>query len=291
LAVLMIPVINAIITLRWSLVCSSLAIEIPLFRLFEIYYISWFLSALPVLGVAPAARFLYLIEDGKTPAASAISIVADKILDIIGLFAIAACVLFAFPGFMLPELHLWLVVSAMLAGMAACLALSKRFWTAVKKFMQKYFIRGLRKFGSGIEDSLQEYWGNADWKFYAKVAFITVAVAAGRAVALYLLAFSLHIHVSFALIFACRALIGVLNIIPVSISGLGTRDALLLLVLPTAGVSPESAIALGLTAFLWTLFSKFSGIVFWIKNPLPLNRLRSFRNRPESEARRRPQAD
>nr|MBC8392281.1 flippase-like domain-containing protein [Deltaproteobacteria bacterium] len=90
-----------------------------------------------------------------------------------------------------------------------------------------------------------------------------------RSLVLYILAISLNIYVSFGLIVACRALIGIANVIPVTISGLGTRDAILLLTLPLAGISKEAALALGLIAFLWTIGSKFSGVLFWLQRPLP----------------------
>jgi hypothetical protein len=68
-------------------------------------------------------------------------------------------------------------------------------------------------------------------------------------------------------------------VIPVSISGLGTRDAILLFALPLAGVSKEAAIALGFLAFLWTIGSKFSGVIFWFKHPLPTSSIRSIKEK------------
>jgi uncharacterized membrane protein YbhN (UPF0104 family) len=100
--------------------------------------------------------------------------------------------------------------------------------------------------------------------------FISISLGILRAIILYLLALTLKIHVSFGLIVACRALIGIVNIIPITINGLGTRDAVLLLALPLSGVSKEAAIALSCLMFLWLIFSKFFGIFFWLKRPLPL---------------------
>jgi hypothetical protein len=49
--------------------------------------------------------------------------------------------------------------------------------------------------------------------------------------------------------------------------------------LTLSGVSKEYALALGFVAFLWTLCSKFTGIIFWFKRPLPLNRFKISKNK------------
>ncbi len=100
---------------------------------------------------------------------------------------------------------------------------------------------------------------------------VLIAVALGilRAFILYLLAISLNLYVGFGLIVACRALIGIVNIVPITVNGLGTRDAVLLLALPLANVSKEAAVALSCLMFLWLIITKFSGIFFWLKHPLP----------------------
>ena len=108
---------------------------------------------------------------------------------------------------------------------------------------------------------------------------ISIAIGLLRAFVLYVLAVSLHISASFGIIIACRAIIGLVNVIPITISGLGTRDAVLLLMLPLAGATREGAIALGLAAFLWTIGSKFSGVFFWLNCPLPLKSFRNIKER------------
>ena len=131
--------------------------------------------------------------------------------------------------------------------------------------------------GRNLEADLAGFWAGFNLQFLGLIIGISIAIGLLRSLVLYLLAISLNIYVDFGLIVACRALIGIVNVIPISISGLGTRDAILLLTLPLSGVPKEAAIALGFAAFLWTLCSKFSGIVFWLKHPLPSDSIRAMK--------------
>jgi hypothetical protein len=90
---------------------------------------------------------------------------------------------------------------------------------------------------------------------------------------------ALGIKLSFGLTVACLALIGIANIVPVTVNGLGTRDAILLIALPLAGYSKEAALALSFTAFLWSAMFKLSGAIFWLKNPLPTKAILSFKKK------------
>jgi hypothetical protein len=137
--------------------------------------------------------------------------------------------------------------------------------------LKRYCNKKLQRFGSDLEQHLAKFWSGLDLKLILLLLGISVAIGLLRSLVLYLLAVSLNIHVSFGLIVACRALFGIVNVVPITVSGLGTRDAILLPALSLSGVSKEFALALGFVAFLWTLCSKFSGIIFWFKRPLPLS--------------------
>jgi uncharacterized membrane protein YbhN (UPF0104 family) len=145
--------------------------------------------------------------------------------------------------------------------------------------LKRYSGKRIQRIGENLENELSEFWSRFDLNFLTKMLAISIALGLIRSLVLYLLAISLNITVSFILIIACRALIGIVNAIPVSINGLGTRDAILLFALPLVGVSKEAAIALGIVAFLWTIGSKFSGVVFWFKKPLPISGIHSIKEK------------
>jgi uncharacterized protein (TIRG00374 family) len=272
-SVLLFPVTNAAVTVRWWLICQRLEIEISFRKLFQIYYISWFLSVIPFVGIAPFAKLLYLKEEGKTTGKSAVSITLDKLFDVIGLMAFGIFGLVYFPQSLFDHAHLGIIIAGGLLGICILWIFGSNIWSALMELLKRYTNKRLQKLGTKLEADLKGFWSSFNIQFFFLILGISIAIGILRALVLYILAISLNIYLSFGLIVACRAIIGIVNVIPVTISGLGTRDAILLLTLPIYGVSKEAAIALGFIAFLWTICSKFSGTFFWLKHPLPSNSL------------------
>ena len=276
-SILLFPIVNAAITFRWWFICKQLQIQVFFKNLFQVYYISWFLSALPMAGISPLSKFIYLKEAGKPASRAAISITLDKLFDITGLFFFGIFGLIYFPQIVFGDMLLWIILVG--TCLCACIALVfwQKTWEIIKNLLQRYANKRLQRMGRNLESDLADFWSGFNLQSLGLIMGISIAIGLLRSLVLYLLAISLNIFVDFGLIVACRALIGIVNVIPISISGLGTRDAILLLTLPLSGVPKEAAIALGFAAFLWTLCSKFSGIVFWLKQPLPSNSIRAMK--------------
>lgn len=66
------------------------------------------------------------------------------------------------------------------------------------------------------------------------------------------------------------SLVVIIELIPVSISGVGTRDAFLIFVLGLIGIGKESAIAFSLLYLLTYWFLGLIGFFFWVKEPVKL---------------------
>jgi uncharacterized protein (TIRG00374 family) len=279
LSVLLFPIVNAALTFRWWLICRRLRIGVSFKGLFQIYYISWFLSALPLVGIAPLAKLCYLKEEKETAGFSAVSIILEKLADIVGLLIFGLFGLVYLPQSLFRISYLGTIIAvAMLAVMLLWIFWSK-IWPTVLGLLEQYTNKRLQKIGRNLQADLKGFWSRFNLGFFLLILIISIAIGILRALVLYVLAISLNISASFGLILAVRAIIGIVNIIPITISGLGTRDGILLLTLPLVGVTKEAAIALGLLAFLWTICSKFSGIFFWLKRPLPLSSFRDIREK------------
>lgn len=269
LSMLLFPVVNAVVTFRWWIICRHAGMTASIGGLFEIYYISWFLSALPLSGIMPLSKIIYLNEDGKPVGKSLISITFDKLFDIIGLLFFGLFGFIYFPGILFDHQLLLVFGGVMFLTVCMVLVFGKKLWQGFRELFKRFANQRLRQIGRDFEADLTKFWSGFNLKFFSLILGLSIAIGLLRSLVLYILAISLDIYTSFGLIVACRALIGIVNVIPVTISGLGTRDAILLLTLPLVGVSKEAALALGVIAFLWTICSKFSGIVFWLRRPLP----------------------
>jgi len=269
ISLLFFPVLNTLLALRWWVICRRLELNASFKTLFQVNYISWFLSAIPMVGISAISKFAYLTEEGKPAGLIAISITLDKLFNIIGPIFFGLFAFVYFPGSLLKYMHLWVFYGGLIVIALAVALFWKKIWQTLKKLLSRFTSTRLHQIGRNIETKLAKFWSNFDITFFALILVVSIVIGLLRSLVLFLLAISLNLSVSFGFIIACRALIGVTNIIPISISGLGTRDAVLLLTLPLAGVTKEAAIALGFLAFLWTIFYKFSGVIFWLKRPLP----------------------
>jgi uncharacterized protein (TIRG00374 family) len=274
-SLLLFVVVNAILALRWWVICQRLGMGVAFKELFQVYYISWFLSIIPLAAISPISKLIYLKDEGKPTDITAVSITLDKLFDIIGLMFFSLFGIVYFPQSFFKDLHLWVYFGGMAFLVLVILVFGSRIWKIFKELLRRYSSQKLQKLGSGLELYLTKFWSEFDMKLFSLLLGISITIGLLRSLILYLLAISLNIHVSFGLIIACRALFGIVNIIPITVSGLGTRDAILLPALSLSGVSKEFALALGFVAFLWALISKISGIIFWVKRPLPLSRFKT----------------
>jgi uncharacterized protein (TIRG00374 family) len=277
-SLLLFVVVNATLALRWWIICKRLGMGINFMTLFQIYYISWFLSIIPMAAISPISKLIYLKREGKRSDITTVSLTLDKLFDVIGLMFFSLFGIVYFPPNLFNDLHLWAYFGGMAIFVLIILLLGSRSWKMLKGLLKRYSSKKIQKFGHGLEQYSAKFWSEFDLNLFLLLLGISIAIGLLRSLILFLLAIALDIHVNFGLIVACRALFGILNVIPVTVSGLGTREAILLPALSLSGVSKEYALALGFVAFIWTLCSKFSGIFFWVKRPLPLG---SFMNSKE----------
>jgi uncharacterized protein (TIRG00374 family) len=276
---LLFPIVMYLKTLRWWIVCQHLDLTISMGRLFQINYISWFLGNFPFGGIAAISKIVYFKEEGKPIGSTFVSLALEKILDIFGLLLFGLYGLFYFPRDMIDEKKLWIILSLIGLMVIVCLILKGRIAEFSKRWFKKRLLKQLKQSSDGFGEALEKFWSGFQFKLVVGIMVLSISIYLLMSLALYFLALALGIGLSFGFTAACTALIGIANIIPVTVSGLGTRDAILLFTLPLAGYSREAALALGFTAFLWATLFKFSGVVYWLKNPLPTKAILSFKKK------------
>ena len=264
LAVLLFFPLMLIQTFRWWIVCGQLNMAVSFSTLFEIYYLSWFLGSLPLSGASAASKALYLKSEGIALDRSAASVVIDKVLDLFGIMGFALFGLMYLPHRYLENLlsgWLYIAVGAIFVLAALKTPLVKNAWDRTSRV----FVRRLGHMAPDLATGVSDFRQNTGPGTIIAHLLLILGIGLLRGMILYVLALSLGLNVSFWLMVASRSLVGLVNVVPVSISGLGTRDAVLLLILPLWGITSEAAVALGFLAFLWTVFTKLTGVAVWIK--------------------------
>ena len=264
------PVLVYLRAFRWWMISRKIELKVPLKRLFQIYYIAWFLGNLPVGGISAVSKFFYLKDEGIAASRAFISLSLDKLFDIGGLVLLGLYALCYLPTSLVAARIPWIFIITTALLLIFGLAFGKKIWLASKRLLGRYLNKKFQRIGNSLEDDLKLFWSTAGLTFWVKITALSVGIGILRSLVMLIIAHSIGISASFPFMIACTGLIGLANIIPISIHGLGVRDAILLLTLPLIGYSKEAALALGLAMFLWTILFKLSGIYYWFKSPLPL---------------------
>lgn len=278
-SMILFPILISVRTFRWGIICRHLNMEISFKRLFQIYYISWFLGSIPLSGISVLSKLVYIKEEGGSVSRTMVSITIDKLFDIVGHMCFGLFAFFYFPKEIFKDNLLGSFYIGMALIMCLIFVFRVKIWEVYVKLIQRYIKKDNRQGEDNLDTDIMAFLPSFDLRSVVIIMSLSVVIGLLRSLVLYGLAISLAMPVTFGLIVGCRALIGIINIIPITINGLGTREAILLLLLPLSGISMESALALGFTAFLWTICYKLSGMVFWLRQPLPFNGMLSIKEK------------
>jgi uncharacterized protein (TIRG00374 family) len=114
------------------------------------------------------------------------------------------------------------------------------------------------------------------WQWLLMATGLTVLAYAILFGQCYLLALALKVPAGFVPVSYAVALGSLVTLLPISISGLGTREAAMIAYLSTIGVSAEAALSLSLLIFItFYIVGGLMGAVAWWMNPIsvPLKRV------------------
>jgi uncharacterized protein (TIRG00374 family) len=265
--VLLIPLLY-IKVLRWRWILKDLGIRISQNDALKYYMIGLFAGAATPGQLGEFIKTVYLNKKGYPGGASFFSILYDRIYDIIALAFMMFFGLAILSGYEKSELLLYIFASGSMLFLVFFL-FSGRFRKFITIDLFKYILP------AGIKARLKEFDINKDISRYQMkkstlaVSFLLTILAYGVVFyRYYLLLITLNLHPPFGIWFGGVTLATFVTLIPISISGIGTRDAVLIGVLGTVGISPEKSVAFSFLILLLMVFNGIVGLCVWMKNPL-----------------------
>lgn len=256
-------------TLRWSFILKSQDITLPIMQLYRAYLSSVFFGAITPGRLGEIVKYKYVQLRGHGVGVSISSAIGDRVWDLFFL---------TFVGWIgLPFLYPVSVFQYTMAGVVALsvvtgIILVRRFKDKIKTTIRALLNRFYPSVSNdSINIEVNEFFDillPSNIKHYAVVLILTLLSWIVYFFQSYLLASLLGIEIGFirlSLVIAAAALI---TILPISFMGIGTRDAVFILLLSPLGVTTEQSVALSLGMLL--LF--FSGIIlsapFWFAQPI-----------------------
>jgi len=105
------------------------------------------------------------------------------------------------------------------------------------------------------------------------VSFLTVVSWFIYIFLCYFLALSLNIDISLQFVACIIPIVTLAELIPISFSGIGTRDVALIFFLSLVSISSVSAVSFSLMLLFVGYVNGVLGLLFWLKNPVTLKEI------------------
>lgn len=254
---------------RWGSLVWALGVQVSWRRLVFLYFVGAFFSQILPTGVGgDAVRMYELSRDDHRAAPAISSVLVDRFLGLLVLFAMALLALVG--GYRLVTPGERLLIAALFAAslVAAGLLLQRRWLEALGRRLGVGRLLRRFKILDELYQSLHLYGRPALLRATAASVAWNLLLVLGY----YLLGLAVGIHLSLWYYFLLVPIISVFLMLP-SLGGLGVREGVTLLVFTQVGVEEPRALALGLAYLLTLWFTALLGAVLYI-----LQGLRSARN-------------
>ncbi len=261
-------------TLKWKQLVNPFKVNLGWKQGFSAWLVGFFIGLVTPGRIGDLTRALYLREKMKLGSALT-TVVMDRLLDIFALIALAVAGLaFILGNFVVDgNTPVYIVAAFLLLGIAAFLFTDKKRAGKFLKPIFNFFVpvkykdvlkSGFNDFYSGMHILLQNKTVLAKAALLAFVAWSLVFVQ------YFLLAKAMGIAINFWLLYMILPTVILVEILPISFSGVGTRDATLILFFSFVGLSAASAVTLSLSILVFGYIYSLAGLAVWVKNPIKL---------------------
>lgn len=261
--------------MRWWYLMYSQKIYYPVSKSFLAYFGSMYIGFLTPGRLGEFIKAIHVsVDSGVSTGQALSSVLADRLFDLLlliiaGGFALASVA-------MLNTWQSWVSVGLLVGGLTLALALlvTDKGFDLLHTSSSILGQKAIRLCSSG------------SWLFEMRVGLrqlsgLTILIAIALTMTAYaiffgqcyLLALALRLPVTFASVSYAVVLGSLVTLLPISISGLGTRDAVIIAYLKTVGISAEAALSFSLLMFVtFYIGGGLMGTVAWWIKPVVLTR-------------------
>jgi len=247
---------------RWWVLLRPVRLDVPYLRMVSFYFIGMFFNFfLPTIVGGDAVKAVLLARETGAPARSTMSVFMERNVGLLALLAIATAAAFVAPPVTVRGvslLHLTLLLFAAYAAANVVLA-SRRAYHLIDHLVAMTPLARTQSRAVSLYDALLPYrkrrWlgitaAATGQSFLFQGVVILVVFLSARAL-------DQHVPVSALAVFV--PLISLAGMLPISVNGLGIREALYLLLFGRVGVPPDAAVSMAFLYFAVTLAASLPG--------------------------------
>jgi uncharacterized protein (TIRG00374 family) len=259
---------------KWKIIVNTVNDRFSLPDAIQAFLIGFSFSVLTPAKIGDFIRAYYVKNDTCSTGRALSTVVTDRLIDIVMLVLIAATGISLFSFFYHIEILSAVIVTLIAAGIAVgiLVLLNKPLLSRIlRPFFNLFIPAGMKQKVSGY---YHEFYDGLFAFYHHRKAFVLALSVALLSwippfVYGYLLAMSIGIDLNLSYFAIVIPIISLLDLLPISISGIGTRDAALIFLFGLQGISAESAVAFSiLYLFLSYWLVALAGAIFWIRHPV-----------------------
>lgn len=251
---------------RWRILAETVGVRYARFTDYlSIYYAGLFLGAAVPQVAASFAPVVLMSEDGHSWKRSSASIIFDRLIEtaIILLVAAAAALYLA------PEHPRMAAVVLFVSGGGIAAGVTLAWLTQRAPRLLSRIERGPLTRLKPATDMFVSPEAQAVYRGVRARALPIVGLSAAavllQVTVVVLLAESLGLDASVVFLAAAAAMVVLVVMLPISIAGLGSREAMLVLLFSAAGEPKEAAVALGVLLFAVGIVARLPGAAGWMR--------------------------
>ena len=253
---------------RWSRILYFQKIRIRFKKLIHPYIGSYGLGIITPWKVGETTRIFYL-RSKKVPLGTAsFSALIDRLIDVSFFMLIGVLSMFFLFSYFKSYL-IGVTLAIVLVIMGGILLI--KFRHKLFKFATKFIIH--KKIRKKTEITIQEIW--AEFKKFRFMAYVELFLITALSwlffyFEVYLFSMALNIPLTLWHVIILVSIASIVNMLPITVSGIGTRDATFAFLFGIFGFATEQAIALSLLIlFMWVVNALFC-LVFWWERPIQI---------------------
>jgi uncharacterized protein (TIRG00374 family) len=262
--------------LRWQRIMRVVDIEYSLWKSSSVWAIGFFAASVTPAKAGDAVRAFYLMEDTKkTFGETFLTVFIDRLWDLLFVLALGVVSVLLFSRNYIEIPSIWIVILAS-AGIAACVYL------ATKRSLMRRLFKPL--FNALVPQRYKEMFSLNFHTFYDSLGlfrrdrgafaasfFLTAAAWALIFFFAWFITAMFDAGVSPGYMFLIMPIVTLVELLPVSISGLGTRDATVIYFFSVVGISSAAAVGFSIGyLLLGTYLVALLGFVLWVRHPVKL---------------------
>jgi hypothetical protein len=256
---------------RWRLLLDPVELHVPYRRVLSFYFIGMFFNLfLPTIVGGDAVKALLLARETGKPARSAIAVFMERDLGLLALLLIAVGAAWWAPPVTLFGLRLSVLAVLLLVGFLAVNAvlMHPAVYAAADRLIQATPLRAVRARAASLYEAMTPYWSahrTLVAAFLLSVIFQAVVIGV-----VFLNARALHFDLPLTAVTLFVPLISLGGMMPVSVNGLGVREALYILLFGRIGVPTEISVSLALLYLAVTFVASLPGGILYALQDAPL---------------------